>query len=221
MFLQFASYILLYFSPFCRHEALRTSYVVGSDGVATRKVVPTLDVLAAPASSSSAPTDTIIIVTDLSKKMKPKAAREFAMQEVDKVAKAQQLLNKCPLFWVRLYRIGKERWIFGVVIHHIITDTTTTRIFFDELLLLYGAFRANQPSPLPTEAVKYSEFAQKQRNAASLMNDHMLYWKQVLEDVPVMNFPVDFVRRPPDEVGTAGPSHWQSIELASSKLERL
>ena len=66
------------------------------------------------------------------------------------------------------------------------------------MAVLYPAFLAGQPSPLPELPIQYADFAAWQR---AWLQDEVLqsqvdYWKRQLRDLPVLDLPTDRPRPP-------------------------
>src|SRR4029434_8042268 len=68
-----------------------------------------------------------------------------------------------PLLRVTLYQLGPEDFLLVVVTHHIVWDGRSLHLFVRELDLLYPAFAAGLPSPLPELPIQYADFAIWQR----------------------------------------------------------
>jgi amino acid adenylation domain-containing protein len=80
------------------------------------------------------------------------------------------------------------------VMHHIVSDAWSFGIFLRELSLLYDAFGAAQPSPLPELPIQYSDFAVSERQILDQQRLARLvaYWKERLKDAPpVLSLPTD------------------------------
>lgn len=95
-------------------------------------------------------------------------------------------LTAGPLWRVRLFKQGATAHILLVVMHHIICDDWSFRVFLDELATIYGAIAAGQPQPLPSLPIQYADFAYQQRQ--ELQGDErerlLRYWRQQLAGAP-------------------------------------
>src|SRR6185312_8496952 len=83
--------------------------------------------------------------------------------------------------------------------HHIISDAWSTAVLFRELPVLYEAFLAGKPSPLPDLPIQYPDFALWQREwlQGEVFEQHLTYWKQQLGGAPsVLELPTDRPRPP-------------------------
>lgn len=83
--------------------------------------------------------------------------------------------------------------------HHIAWDHWSIKIFFQELTVLYRAFTAAQPSPLPAPPIQYRHYASWQRNLfqGTELDNYLAYWKGQLSGAPAsLNLPIDHPRQP-------------------------
>ncbi len=66
-------------------------------------------------------------------------------------------------------------------------------MFLNEVMALYPAFCAGQPSPLPELPIQYADFAVWQRNwlQGEVLEGQLAYWKQQLADLPTLQLPTD------------------------------
>jgi amino acid adenylation domain-containing protein len=97
-----------------RHDALRT-VVVDNGDVATRRVLPGDAV--PPLTIVDAPRD------DLLSELRAAAARPFPLER--------------PLFDAALYATGRDRWLFYLNQHHLVTDAWSTSSLYRQLGALY------------------------------------------------------------------------------------
>ena len=91
--------------------------------------------------------------------------------------------------------------------HHIISDGASLVILFRELVTLYLAYAANQPSPLPELRLHYADFAEWQRDwlSAQRLESQLQYWQSKLARAPaLLELPLDKPRPPVQS--TAGAS---------------
>jgi hypothetical protein len=128
--------------------------------------------------------------------------------EVERAARAASLLNddaqqpfditRGPLLRATLVRVAEEEeYVLLLTIHHIICDKWSLDVFLRELVLLYGAFSRNQPSPLPELPFQYADFAQWQQEHLSdeMVERQLAFWKKQLEGAtPYLNLPTDHPR---------------------------
>jgi len=66
-----------------------------------------------------------------------------------------------------------------VTMHHSISDGLSLGIFFRELVVLYEALRAGQPSPLAPLPVQYADYAHWQRTwlSGEVLAEQLGYWR--------------------------------------------
>src|SRR6266540_7310153 len=130
-----------------RHEVLRTRFEV-EDATPVQVIAPELKFE--------------LEVEDLS----ALAARECeaeAQRRAQEEAAQPFDLEHGPLLRARLLRLGEsEHWLL-LTLHHIVTDGWSSGVLRRELSVLYEAFRAGRPSPLPELPVQYADYAVWQR----------------------------------------------------------
>ncbi|HLG63736.1 MAG TPA: amino acid adenylation domain-containing protein [Ktedonosporobacter sp.] len=80
----------------------------------------------------------------------------------------------------------EEDFLFVLVQHHSISDGWSIGIILQEIAVLYEAFQAQKPSPLPELAVQYADYAcwQQQKLQGKELERQLAYWQQQLEDAP-------------------------------------
>jgi hypothetical protein len=103
-------------------------------------------------------------------------------------------LERGPLFRAALLRLSENEHIALFTTHHIASDGWSNRIFLHEVAVLYEAFSAGQPSPLPELPVQYADYAVWQRNwlSGEVLQQQLDYWRQRLRGAfPSLNLPTD------------------------------
>jgi amino acid adenylation domain-containing protein len=103
-------------------------------------------------------------------------------------------LDQPPLARAVLIRLGGERHLLGLTVHHLISDGFSTRVFRRELAAFYSAFAAGQPSPLADLPLQYADFARWQRRYVreAMLRGELAYWKDRLAgELPRIELPVD------------------------------
>jgi amino acid adenylation domain-containing protein/non-ribosomal peptide synthase protein (TIGR01720 family) len=106
-------------------------------------------------------------------------------------------LEKGPLFRAKLFRLGRQRSVLFLCLHHIISDGWSMGVFFKELLSLYGALSAGKKNPLAPLRIQYRDFAAWQNAIldGQKANIHRDYWRtRFAGDIPVLEFPTDHAR---------------------------
>ncbi len=114
-------------------------------------------------------------------------------------------LDTGPLGRGRLLTLGPERHALLLTFHHSIYDGASMNVMMDELGLLYEAFAAGAPDPLPPLAVQFAEHTQTREQAVldGGLTDQEEYWLRALDDAPpVLELPTDRPR--PTEQHYAG-----------------
>ena len=103
-------------------------------------------------------------------------------------------LERGPLLRQILVRLSDEEHAFLLTMHHVISDGWSVELLVRELGLLYGAFSAGRPSPLPELAIQYADFAAWQRRwlSGAVLDREIAYWRDRLGDAPaVLALPTD------------------------------
>jgi hypothetical protein len=93
----------------------------------------------------------------------------------------------------------------SLMMHHVVSDEWSAGVLRRELWVLYDAFRAGRPSPLPPLAVQYGDFAVWQREwlQGEALDNQLAYWRDRLAGAPVLELPTDRPR--PPVRSSAGP----------------
>ncbi|HSF31479.1 MAG TPA: condensation domain-containing protein [Candidatus Tectomicrobia bacterium] len=165
-----------------RHEALRTTFAP-VDGQLAQIITPTL----------SAPLTTIDLRA-LPRDKREDEARRLAEED----ARQPFNLAQGPLLRLSLLRMDEQEHVLILIMHHIISDGWSKSVFAHELAVLYDAFSAGEPSPLPELSIQYADFAHWQRHwqRNEVMAAQLVYWQQQLHDPPpVLELPMSRPRR--------------------------
>jgi amino acid adenylation domain-containing protein len=187
-----------------RHEVLRTTFAT-IDGQLVQIVAP--------------PWPMTLTVHDLQ-----------AFPEVERASEAQRLLqeeSQCsfsltqgPLLRGCILHLEEQEHLLLVLLHHIISDGWSLGVLIHELAILYDAFAAGTPSPLPELPIQYADFAawQRQWRHNAMMQAQLAYWKERLHDpLPVLELPTDRPRGTSLHLRTAR----QRMELPRVLVEAL
>jgi amino acid adenylation domain-containing protein len=161
-----------------RHESLRTRFV-SVQGQPLQVIAPELK-LALP----------VISLTDLPAGSREAGALKLAEEEAAHVFD----LAAGPLLLVKLLRLDEDDHLLILCLHHIVSDGWSLGVFAREMGILYDAFSAGRPSPLPELPIQYADFAVWQRGwlQGELLESQLSYWRQKLSgDLPVLELPTD------------------------------
>jgi len=158
-----------------RHEILRTTLEM-VDGQLAQVVVPKLPIP--------------FQVTDL-RQLSLDQREMVALRQVWLEAQRSFDLAKGPLFRSHLWQLQETEHLLLIAFHHIIFDEWSSGILIRELGELYTAFVAAKPNPLPALPIQYADVAHWQREwlRGDVLNDQLSYWKQQLNDIPVLDLP--------------------------------
>ena len=149
-----------------RHEALRTIFAT-VDGRLAQVIAPTLSVP--------------MTVEDLRALSTPEREGE-AQRLVEEEAQLPFDLTHGPLLRLRLLHMDEQESLLLVSMHHIISDGWSLGVLAHELAVLYDAFSAGEPSPLPELRIQYADFAHWQRQWRDnvVMQAQLAYWQEQL-----------------------------------------
>jgi len=165
-----------------RHEAWRTTFKT-IDGRPVQMVQP--------------PFEPGIEVADL-RALGDGLREPEALRLAREKAKIPYDMERGPLLRALLVRLGEEEYRLYLFLHHIIFDGFSIyRVFLPELVTIYNAFLAGQPSTLSDLTLQYPDFAHWQREslADDRLNASRTYWSEQLDgDVPVLELPTDRLR---------------------------
>ncbi|BAV05927.1 amino acid adenylation domain-containing protein [Filimonas lacunae] len=164
-----------------RHEVLRTAF-----GVVDGEIVQYIQEVAAAQ---------VISYVDLQQQA---SAEERADELIQKLVLTVFDLEKPPLLKALLIQTAPQRWVFGFVIHHIISDGWSCDILMGDLLMLYRHLSGKPISVLPELAIQYKDYASWHRikMQEKAMDAHRAYWMRTFEKgVPVLELPLDFPRK--------------------------
>jgi hypothetical protein len=128
-------------------------------------------------------------------------------------------LTEGPPIRVWLARLGDDDHVFGMAVHHIVFDRESMDVWEREVAMAYAALSAGREPLLPGLPAQYVDFAawQRERSSAPERARDRDYWREKLQNVPVMlELPTDRPRparpsrvagevtmRPPEEVARA------------------
>jgi len=161
-----------------RHESLRTIFKMENEEP-VQVILPELQIK--------------INIIDLSHL--PAAERENETNRITIEETGQPFnLEQGPLLRVSLLTLAADAHILIYTMHHIVTDGWSIDLFKREWGIIYEAFLANQPSPLPELSVQYADFALWQREwfQGGPLQKQLSYWKNILSgDIPILEMPAD------------------------------
>ncbi|HEY8228438.1 MAG TPA: amino acid adenylation domain-containing protein [Pyrinomonadaceae bacterium] len=161
-----------------RHEALRTTFSV-VDGSPIQVIAKHLKL--------SLPVIDLTSLTDLDRDVESaRLAAEEAQKPFD--------LIRGPLVRALLLALSADEHVLLLTMHHIVSDGWSMGVLFRELGLIYEAFAAGKPSPLPELPIQYADYASWQREwlQADALRTQLDYWKTQLADAPpILELPKD------------------------------
>jgi amino acid adenylation domain-containing protein len=185
-----------------RHEALRTSFVLG-------KGEP-VQVIAAPEVGLA------LTQVDLSGHAAPEAELERLAAEE---AAAPFDLERGPLIRARLVRLAHDDHVLLVTMHHIVSDGWSMGVLINEFSALYAAFSQGRPDPLPPLDVQYPDYAMWQRRwiTGTVLQRQLDFWRAHLEGAPaLLELPTDRPRPPVQDYAGASVAFAFDNELSAN-----
>ncbi|MFD8887170.1 amino acid adenylation domain-containing protein [Streptomyces erythrochromogenes] len=151
-----------------RHEALRTTFALHTDGP-RQHVHPALPVPLA--------------VTDL--RSLPEDQRgDRAEQLITERAVEPFDLATGPLLRAEAFRLADDRTTLLFTVHHIVWDGWSAELFDHELTELYRATAEHRAPVLPVLATQYADWAEEEQHTS--YEEHLAHWKQSLDGAPTL-----------------------------------
>ncbi|MEH2355898.1 amino acid adenylation domain-containing protein [Nostoc sp.] len=187
-----------------RHETLRSTFQV-KNGQVVYAVVndPVFDF-------------SVIDLRHISETERETQATQQAEQEI----KHPFDLARGPLLRSKLWRLDEQEYLFVAVTHHIVADGWSFSVLTQELAKVYEAFCEGKPSPLTELPIKYTDFAQWQRQwlQGEVLESQLQFWKKHLgTSPPILKLPTDHPRPPARTFKSVG----QSVVLSEKLTDAL
>ncbi|MFG9451200.1 non-ribosomal peptide synthase/polyketide synthase [Pseudomonas aeruginosa] len=188
-----------------RHEALRTVFPRGADD-----------------SLAQAPLQRPLEVAFEDCSGLPEAEQEARLRE-EAQRESLQPFDLCegPLLRVRLIRLGEERHVLLLTLHHIVSDGWSMNVLIEEFSRFYSAYATGAEPGLPALPIQYADYALWQRSwlEAGEQERQLEYWRGKLgERHPVLELPTDHPR--PTVPSYRGSRYEFSIEPALAEALR-
>ncbi|PHM11564.1 condensation domain-containing protein [Nostoc sp. 'Peltigera malacea cyanobiont' DB3992] len=151
----------------------------------------------------------------------PETEREAqAAQQAEQEIKHPFDLARGPLLRSKLWRLDEQEYLFVAVTHHIVADGWSFSVLTQELAKVYEAFCEGKRSPLTELPIKYTDFAQWQRQwlQGQVLESQLQFWKKHLgTSPPILKLPTDHPRSPARTFKSAG----QPIVLSEKLTDAL
>ncbi|WP_446939540.1 non-ribosomal peptide synthase/polyketide synthase [Pseudomonas aeruginosa] len=188
-----------------RHETLRTVFPRGADD-----------------SLAQAPLQRPLEVAFEDCSGLPEAEQEARLRE-EAQRESLQPFDLCegPLLRVRLIRLGEERHVLLLTLHHIVSDGWSMNVLIEEFSRFYSAYATGAEPGLPALPIQYADYALWQRSwlEAGEQERQLEYWRGKLgERHPVLELPTDHPR--PAVPSYRGSRYEFSIEPALAEVLR-
>lgn len=124
-----------------------------------------------------------------------KTASEKAQEIVRKNASHAFHLSNETLMQSTLIKVAPNDFLFLIVMHHIITDKWSMKVFRKELASHYAKLIKGETPVIEKPKIQYASYAYSQNNQ-NINNEHLSYWKQKLSgEIPVLNLPTDYPKK--------------------------
>jgi len=160
-----------------RHEALRTVFRAGDDGVASQWIQP------------PAPFDVPLVDAP---------GEALAHEALQRLRSAPFDLRTGPLLRAALVRVAGDTHLLAVVAHHIVCDGASMQVLLGDLGEAFRALQAGRPPAWTPLAIQPADHGVWQRDwlAGGERQRQLTYWRGQLGDThPVLALPTDRPRR--------------------------
>jgi amino acid adenylation domain-containing protein/thioester reductase-like protein len=163
-----------------RHEILRTVFAM-EEGQPYQKILPDLNINIEYGDFQTLEDD----------------RENTAFEWITQIARRPFSLTDGPLLACAFAQIDGKNGILLFVVHHIIMDGWSTRIFFNEIFALYNAHLTGREIRLAEPPLQYADYAYWQRSPylKSIFASQLAYWKQKLQNASfILELPADHPR---------------------------
>jgi amino acid adenylation domain-containing protein len=166
-----------------RHDSLRTVFSDAGDG-AVQSILPELRLTVPVADLSGLP---------------PALSHERLKELAEAEARRPFDLSRGPLLRLSLIRLSGQLHLLLLVVHHIIWDDWSARVFYREFAAAYDRFAKNDetaPTPAP---LQYADFVvwRQDRLRGAVLEEQREYWLRRLDGIPEQSpLPTDYSRPP-------------------------
>ncbi|WP_306423302.1 non-ribosomal peptide synthetase [Nostoc favosum] len=190
-----------------RHESLRTSFET-LDGQPVQVIHPTVTLKLPVVDLRNLPPTLQDVEVEL-------LTAEIAQKPFD--------LAFCPLLRVILLQVSEEEYLLLLVVHHIVCDGWSIKLFNQELAEIYKDFFTEKPSALAELPIQYADYSiwQHQWLQGEREKTQLSYWKQQLADAPTtLSLPTDR-QRPPVQSFKGAVRHFKLSSRLTDMLRSL
>ena len=107
-------------------------------------------------------------------------------------------LRRTPLLRAKLLRLGEQRWVFLMTLHHIVCDGWSSNILVRELSAYYASWPDAALAGLEPLPLQYADFARRQAETmhGAALERELDYWRGQLDELPTLALPLDHPRPP-------------------------
>jgi hypothetical protein len=185
-----------------RHESQRTTFTV-KNGHPIQVIAPSITVP--------------LVVHDVSLPAQSSRESEVRRLAIEEAKRPFDLVSG-PLVRADLFRLDTDDHVLQVTMHHIVSDAWSASIFLQELGVLYEAYCAGLPSPLPEPTVQYADYAAQERAwlQGGVLEKQLAFWREQLKGIPpVLDLPLD---RPRPQVRTFAGAY-ETLHISAETLK--
>ena len=128
-------------------------------------------------------------------------------------------LEHAPLVRAILIKLDADRFIFGMCMHHIISDGWSSRILISEISQAYAAYQEGKEPALKPLTIQYADYAVWQREVMTeaKLDNELKYWKHHLAGYEDLHLPTDYPR--PRQI--SGKGGHVTCSLRSEQVRKL
>ncbi|WP_017498608.1 condensation domain-containing protein [Flavobacterium sp. WG21] len=106
-------------------------------------------------------------------------------------------LEQGPLFKIRIYKIAQEKFVFLILMHHIVSDGWSLEVLMHEFIYYYNNYLEGNDSNVAPLLIQYKDYAHWSNSLLSgnRLSTLKTFWNNTFKDgVPKIDLPRDFNR---------------------------